>query len=717
MEKELKLLLIEDSEDDALILFRELSKGGYKLNSKVVDTEFGLIESLNEQWDLIITDFMLPQFTGLETLRILKENNIDTPCLVISGKTGEATAVEAMKAGAVDYILKESYSRLIPSIERELREAKIRSEKKHVEKALLDSENKYRAIINGIFDLILLCDQEGYIRYVSPNIKQILGYNTYEVVGRKFTEFVHHEDVDKARLEVKELVASLHNRIIEFRIYKKNSEVCSLEVNASVDVDEENGVSKIIAVARDITQRKKTEEDLKISENRYRNLFETNLAAIYQSNMDGRIISCNKAFVKMFGFESIEEVLNINASDFYVYKSDRIKLTNFLEKNGKVTNFQCQLKKKDKSACWVIINAIFEGNKIFLGSMIDFTELKEAEAALRESEFRFRNLIEKNNDIIFTADTKGNLISINPIGQDLITGKFNKEIHIKHILNEETYDSVKKVYNKAIAAKENHAVHEIEAEARNGKMLSFEISYFVNYKKGKPQDVFGIARNITEDKMLQNEVLSKIIEAEEREKKMFAAELHDGLGSMLSTINIYISLLQKKDKSPEERDNYIKYLKKLVSEAISNIRLYANSLTPNVLNDFGLETAISLFIEKVNNAKPGLVEFRCDEINPRFTKNTEINLYRIVLELINNSNKYSNANRIDIDIKNEQNKITLLYKDDGIGFDFERVLGSNVSGMGVKNILARAKSLNGVCDFVSKPNEGTQVKIVINKNN
>ena len=208
MEKELKLLLIEDSEDDALILFRELSKGGYKLNSKVVDTEFGLIESLNEEWDLIITDFMLPQFTGLETLRILKENNIDTPCLVISGKTGEATAVEAMKAGAVDYILKESYSRLIPSIERELREAKIRSEKKHVEKALLDSENKYRAIINGIFDLILLCDLEGYIRYVSPNIKQILGYNTYEVVGRKFTDFVHHEDVEKTRLEVNDLIIS-----------------------------------------------------------------------------------------------------------------------------------------------------------------------------------------------------------------------------------------------------------------------------------------------------------------------------------------------------------------------------------------------------------------------------------------------------------------------------------------------------------------------------
>lgn len=717
MEKELKLLLIEDSENDALILFRELTKGGYKLNSKVVDTEFGLIDSLNEEWDIIITDFMLPQFTGLETLRILKENNVETPCIVISGKTGEATAVEAMKAGAVDYIIKESYSRLIPSIERELKEAKVRSEKKHVEKALLDSENKYRAIINGIFDLILLCDVEGYIRYVSPNIKDILGYNTYEVVGRKFTEFVHYEDVEFARSEVKDLIVAQNNKIIEFRIFKKNNEICFLEINASIEIDEESNISKIIAVARDITQRKKTERALKDSENRYRNLFETNLAAIYQSDSEGKIITCNNAFVKMFGYESIKEVTKVNAGDFYVSKSDRNRLINFLIKNGRVTNFQCQLKKKDKSICWVIINAISEGNSSFLGSMIDYTELKEAEAALIESEFRFRNLIEKNNDIIFTVDIKGNLISINPIGQDLITGKFNKELSIKTILNEETYDSVKKVFNKTIAAKENHASHEIEVEARNGKMLSFEISYFVNYKKGKPEEVFGIARNITEDKMLQNEVLSKIIEAEEREKKMFAEELHDGLGSMLSTINIYISLLQKKDKSPEERDNYIQYLKKLVSEAISNIRLYANSLTPNVLNDFGLETAISLFIEKVNNTKPGLVEFRCDEINPRFTKNVEINLYRIVLELINNSNKYANANRIDVEIKNDPNKITLLYKDDGIGFDFERVLGSNVSGMGVKNILARAKSLNGICDFISKPNEGIQVKIIINKNN
>jgi len=137
MNRKLHVLIVEDSEDDALLILRELRKGGYETVSERVETPEAMLAALAKgNWDLIISDYVMPRFSGVAALNLLKESGQDLPFLIISGNIGEDIAVEAMKAGAHDYILKGNLTRLVPAVERELREAVVRQERRQAEEAL-----------------------------------------------------------------------------------------------------------------------------------------------------------------------------------------------------------------------------------------------------------------------------------------------------------------------------------------------------------------------------------------------------------------------------------------------------------------------------------------------------------------------------------------------------------------------------------------------------
>jgi putative nucleotidyltransferase with HDIG domain len=137
MSTPLSALIVEDSEDDALLLLRELKRGGYEITSERVDTAEAMRSALAKQkWDIIFCDYAMPHFSAFAALELFKETDLDVPFIIISGAIGEETAVAAMKAGVHDYIMKGNLSRLVPAVERELREAKVRRERKKVQEQL-----------------------------------------------------------------------------------------------------------------------------------------------------------------------------------------------------------------------------------------------------------------------------------------------------------------------------------------------------------------------------------------------------------------------------------------------------------------------------------------------------------------------------------------------------------------------------------------------------
>lgn len=150
MNKVLRILIVEDSEDDMLLLLRQLRQGGHEPVFTRVDTSEAMKEELNKhEWDLVISDYVMPRFSGLAALNVLKESGLDIPFIIVSGKIGEDIAVDAMKAGAHDYIIKGKIERLVPAVEREIREAEVRRERKYAERQLSKINRSLRMIVKG----------------------------------------------------------------------------------------------------------------------------------------------------------------------------------------------------------------------------------------------------------------------------------------------------------------------------------------------------------------------------------------------------------------------------------------------------------------------------------------------------------------------------------------------------------------------------------------
>src|SRR5919106_762119 len=136
----LRVLIVEDQDDDALMLLRMLRRAGYELTFERVDTAKALEAALDRQtWDIIIADYTLAKFNALAALAHVKERGFDVPFIIVSGSIGEDIAVAAMKAGTHDYIMKNNLARLIPAVERELREAEQRRQRKRLEEEILQS--------------------------------------------------------------------------------------------------------------------------------------------------------------------------------------------------------------------------------------------------------------------------------------------------------------------------------------------------------------------------------------------------------------------------------------------------------------------------------------------------------------------------------------------------------------------------------------------------
>lgn len=262
----LRVLMVEDSEDDAILLIRELRRGGYDPTSERVDTPEAMKVALDKKtWDVIIADYVMPHFSGLGALSLLQESGLDLPFIIVSGKVGEEIAVEAMKAGANDYFLKGNLARLVPAIQRELREATDRHERKRAQEALRESEARYRGLFESAKDFIFTVSQNCIITSLNPAFEKITGWLCHEWLGKHFEPLVHHDDlsliIELNRCFLKEEMLSSS---IETRILSKAGEYLLMDV--SIVPQTLNGkVISVLGIAHDITKRMRAEEKLKES--------------------------------------------------------------------------------------------------------------------------------------------------------------------------------------------------------------------------------------------------------------------------------------------------------------------------------------------------------------------------------------------------------------------------------------------------------------------
>ena len=266
----LRVLIVEDSEEDAGLLLRKLRQGGYEPMHARVETAGEMDAALGSgTWDVILCDYRLPRFSGLQTLALFRETGLDIPFLVVSGNIGEDTAVEAMKAGAHDYIMKDRLQRLIPAIRRELKDAEERKLRKHAEEALLRAYEQQRElafIINNSPTTAWLWKAvAGWpVEFVSDNVAE-LGYTPDDFTSGRvaFASIIHPEDMPRVAAEVEQYTKEGRNDFNqEYRVVTASGDIRWVDDRTWIRKDADGKVTHYQGITIDITDRKGAEEGL-----------------------------------------------------------------------------------------------------------------------------------------------------------------------------------------------------------------------------------------------------------------------------------------------------------------------------------------------------------------------------------------------------------------------------------------------------------------------
>ncbi len=263
MAQHLRILFVEDSEDDHQLVLRELKRNGIEVVSERVETADTMRQALaNREWDLIISDYSMPSFSAPQALTVLQASDIDLPFIIISGTIGEETAVAALKAGANDFLVKGSLARLIPAIQRELRDAKIRHEHRQAAEALQEKERLLSEAQHighvGSWSYDIDADALQY----SDEVYRLLDISPEEFKHNLegFLNLVYSADRPMVAGWIDEIKEGRHPKELDFRVFHKNSELRYLQGRGAPHFNPASGKpSRIIGTAQDITERKLAE--------------------------------------------------------------------------------------------------------------------------------------------------------------------------------------------------------------------------------------------------------------------------------------------------------------------------------------------------------------------------------------------------------------------------------------------------------------------------
>jgi PAS domain S-box-containing protein len=520
----LKILFIEDLQSDVELAVLELRKEKLRFDYSTVCTSVDLVNALNKfKPDLIISDYVMPEFDGLQALNVVKEFNPEIPFILFPGSVDEETAVAYIKAGAQNYVIREHINRLPFAVKEAMEQILIRKEMKATDLLLKDSEEKLQSIFRAApvgIGLIV----NGIILEVNDTFCEMTGYVRKELIG-KSSEMIYatKDEYERAGTEKYRKIHEEGVGSVETRLKCKNGTILNILLS-SAPLDKDDLSKGLTCTILDITERMRSEEDLKKSQHLFQTLAQVSPVGIFRTNPDGYTTYVNPKWLELSGLTS-EEGLGfgwLNA----VHPDDREKLEegwNSALQSQRISIADYRFLRSDGSIIWVLGNAVPEwiDNNIvgYIGTITDITGHKLAEEALSESEMKYRQLVSRSPDGIFIIDLSGKFLSANKTICDSLnyTEEELLSMNMWDIVPRQYHSIHKQRFAAIIKGESPKADAEYEVKGKSGNSHFIEV-LSVPYYKGKEIIGFqGIARDITERKKVEN----KLRNSEERLKILF----------------------------------------------------------------------------------------------------------------------------------------------------------------------------------------------------
>jgi PAS domain S-box-containing protein len=426
----LRVLMLEDNPSDAELILHELQRAGYDPQFEPVDSEAGFLTGLDALPDLILADYRLPQFDGLRALQRVQERQLDIPFIIVSGTIGEDIAVESMKHGVVDYLLKDRLARLGQAVAQALEQKRLRAENRLADAALRESELRYRTITENMSDTVWLMDLGFQTTWISPSVTRTRGYTLEELQSLPLDKQLTPDSLQRMQsLIISELtperLADKNCEISasdEFEFYRKDGSIFWGDIVVTLLRDADGKPSGFLGAGRDITERKQAEARLTQEQSLLQILMDNIPDPIYFKDKESRFIRINRAQAVRFGLTDPAQALGKTDFDFFAEEHARPAYEDeqsIIQTGIPIVNLEEREVWPDRPEAWVLTTKMplrdREGGIIgTFGISRDITRRKQAEESLRIAEEKYRLIFENSVEGIYQSTLQGRFVTANP---------------------------------------------------------------------------------------------------------------------------------------------------------------------------------------------------------------------------------------------------------------------------------------------------------------
>ncbi len=751
MTSKIKILHLEDVPTDAELVGIELNRSNLLFEKLVVDNKVDYINALNEfKPDVILSDHSLPQFDSIEAFELLKQSGLNVPFILITATISEEFAVEIMKNGAADYILKDRTQRLPNAIINALEKANLEAERKKYLAEVVASESLLKAAENianiGSLDM----DMQSQVTKWSPGLYKILGLkvNDIEPSFRSFFNRVHQDDSTRVRAEIDNALAGDGDSItLDFRIKTYDDEKLKyLHAKLLVERNEHNRPTRLKGFTQDVTDQKKAEEQIQEASETQAAILNALPPNIVLINEKGKIIAVNESWKKLALFNNLGipnygvgySYLAISETATAIDKATSSKIEQGI--NDVISGYRKEFEMEYASLSgkdWFMIVVSPLADHTQKGAVIlhiNITDRKLAEASLKKSEANLRSVFEHIDLGIMLFDADLNIASYNNTANTTMVKYYGKALKIgKSIINyfpAQRRSSVK----KAIAAAKNNkvAAYETHLTPLEGESEWYDVKWVGVFNEN--EEIVGVIltfKNITEKKNIDSdrELMTADLAQRNKDLEQFTYIISHNLRAPVANIQGLAGLLGDLEPGePESLDtlealsvsvnnldkvildlNHILQVRSQVNDQIEKVYL------PGLLEEIG--AGISQMIEKNKVTLKG--DF--DAFDELYILKSY--LYSIFQNLVINAIKYRRTNIkpvIVVSTKLKTDRMMICFKDNGRGIDLEKY-GSHLfglykrfdwsvegKGVGLFMVKMQVESLGGTISVKSRVNVGTE---------
>lgn len=555
MKRTLQILIVEDDPADAELLLRALRQAGFEPEWRRVDCEEDFRAALHPDLQVILSDYQMPQFTGLRALELAKELCPDVPFLIVSGTIGEETAVEAMRRGAADYLLKDRLGRLGLAVNQALETGRLRRERSWAELQL----RLQGTALETAACAVVITDAQGVIQWVNPAFTRQSGYGASEAVGQtpRLLKSGRHDREFYRKLWATILTGGTWRGCFTNR--RKDGSLYYDEHTITPVRAPDGKVTHFVAIMNDVTERHLAEEALRESEEKFRRMVEEAPEAIFNLAPDQTITALNPAFETITGHARADWI----GRPFHPLvepESLPMALEIFRRCMGGERSKPFELRMRRRSGDLVdvelVVAPLYKGQQVVgvTGMGRNIMARKLAEAALRESEERFRQLAENINEVFWMTDVeKRRMLYVSP-AYERIWGRKREELHASprtwmEAIVPEDRERIELAATTRQAAGDYLEEYRIRRPDGSVRWIR-DRAFPIKDAEGRVYRVVGVAEDITERKQLEEQFLRA--QRMEAIGTLAGGVAHD-LNNILAPVLMMMGILKMKLTEPGDR--------------------------------------------------------------------------------------------------------------------------------------------------------------------